>query len=454
MAELSNGAGRVARSPAMRRGAAAASVAVLLSLNACSWLTGEKDAPLPGERIPVVLADESVQPDASTRGEPVQLPPAVPNAAWPMAGGYASHAMHHLAAEEVLERVWSSDIGSNDWGSNFLLAQPVVGGGAVYTMDADAAVTAFDAKTGARRWRVDLTPDDESGATAQGGVAVLNDTVYASTGYGEVIALDAGSGAIRWRRQVGTPIHAGPTVATGVVVVVTIDNEVVALSSGSGDPLWQYAGLSQASALLGGAAPAIDAGTAVAGLTSGELVALTATGGALLWTDSLLAFRHLGALSDLSDIRGRPVIDRGLVLAISSSGRLAALDLVSGGRLWERSIGGVNSPWVAGNYVYVISNEMQLICLSRASGRIRWVTQLRQFEDEEDREDRILWTGPILVSDRLIVAGSHGLALAVSPYTGEPLGQISLPGPVFVPPVVADGWVYFLTDSADLVAYR
>lgn len=437
-----------------RRAPAAAAVLLAAALGGCSWITGASDPPLPGERIPVVLADETIQPDASTRGEPIQLPPATPNAAWPMAGGYANHAMHHLAAGEVLERAWSSDIGSNDWGSNFLLAQPVVGGGAVYTMDADATVTAFDAKSGARRWRVDLTPEDEDDAAAQGGVAFLDGTVYASTGYGEVIALEAGSGTIRWRRQVGTPIHAGPTVATGVVVVVTIDNEIVALSTGSGEPLWQYAGLSQQAALLGGSAPAIDAGTVVAGLTSGEVVALTATGGALLWTDSLLAFRRLGALSDLSDIRGRPAIDRGLVLAMSTSGRLAALDLISGGRLWERSIGGVDSPWVAGNYVYVISSEMQLICLSRASGRIRWVTQLRQFEDEEDREDRILWAGPILVSDRLIVAGSHGLALAVSPYTGEPLGQITLPGPVYVPPVVADGWVYFLTDSADLVAYR
>jgi outer membrane protein assembly factor BamB len=44
--------------------------------------------------------------------------------------------------------------------------------------------------------------------------------------------------------------------------------------------------------------------------------------------------------------------------------------------------------------------------------------------------------------------------VSVSPYTGEVLGREELEGPVTLPPVVADGTVYFLTDRGDLLAYR
>ena len=77
-----------------------------------------------------------------------------------------------------------------------------------------------------------------------------------------------------------------------------------------------------------------------------------------------------------------------------------------------------------------------------------------RYEDPKAQEDPIIWTGPILVSDRLIVAGSHGKALAISPYSGRILGSIELPSGVSVPPIVAGGTVYFLADDAELVAYR
>jgi outer membrane protein assembly factor BamB len=59
-----------------------------------------------------------------------------------------------------------------------------------------------------------------------------------------------------------------------------------------------------------------------------------------------------------------------------------------------------------------------------------------------------------LASDRLLVAGSNGEALAVSPYTGKVLGKESLPDGVSVAPIVANRTVYFLSDNADLSAYR
>ncbi|MFQ5620201.1 MAG: pyrrolo-quinoline quinone, partial [Rhodospirillales bacterium] len=64
------------------------------------------------------------------------------------------------------------------------------------------------------------------------------------------------------------------------------------------------------------------------------------------------------------------------------------------------------------------------------------------------------WSGPILAGDRLILAGSHGAVLSVSPYTGRILGTEDMPDGIPVAPVAANGSVYFLSNDAELLAYR
>ncbi len=85
---------------------------------------------------------------------------------------------------------------------------------------------------------------------------------------------------------------------------------------------------------------------------------------------------------------------------------------------------------------------------------MRWVRPLPRFEDEEDQEDPIQWFGPVLAGDRLILLGSHHVALSVSPYTGEELGYLDLPAAPAVAPVVAQDTLYVLTENADLLAFR
>jgi len=131
-----------------------------------------------------------------------------------------------------------------------------------------------------------------------------------------------------------------------------------------------------------------------------------------------------------------------------------AIDLASGRRVWETEVGGVNQPWIAGRFIYVITTEGDVVALVAENGLVRWVTPLGRYEDPEDREDLVNWSGPILVSDRLIVTGSQGVAVALSPYTGEIIGQLEMPDDVSLPPVVASETLYFQTDGARILAYR
>jgi outer membrane protein assembly factor BamB len=188
--------------------------------------------------------------------------------------------------------------------------------------------------------------------------------------------------------------------------------------------------------------------------TSGEVFALQAQNGQVNWSEVLSHTGQVTALSQIDDVAGRPVIDRDVVYAISQSGVMAAVNANSGQRMWARDIGGIQTPWAAGDYVYVLDNNDQVICLTRKEGRIRWIHQLPEWSDPDDKEDRVVWAGPVLVSNRLIVTSSNGYAESISPYTGKLLGRVEIPGPTIIAPVVANGTMYIYTADAELVALR
>ena len=188
--------------------------------------------------------------------------------------------------------------------------------------------------------------------------------------------------------------------------------------------------------------------------SSGEVVALRVENGRQVWTEALAALRSSDGVTAISHIRGRPVIDRGIVYVVSNANRTAAIDLRTGTRLWEVAIGGRNGAWVAGDFIYVLSRNAELVCLTRRGGRVRWISQLPRFKDQKDYEGSILWTGPTLVGDRLLIGNSEEEVWSVSPYTGKVLGSIKVEGPVLLPLVAAQETIYVLTDEADLISFR
>ena len=414
----------------------------------------DEKPPLPGKRIDVLVADKQVEPDPTLRSQAVKLPRPAPNNEWPDAGGFPDHAMQHLALSGRLDRLWSTDVGEGASRYTRITAQPVVGGGRIYGLDGEDVVFALDATTGDRVWKYETKPNDDADDTFGGGVALYEGRVFVSTGYGIVYALDARTGHQIWKHATQVPFHGPPTVIDARVLAVNVNNQLIALDAADGHQLWIHTGLPEGADILGTPAPAVQGDTVVVAYSSGELFALRLENGHAEWNDNLATAQPMGALSSLADIHGRPVIDRGRVFAVSHSGRMVAIDLRTGDRVWEQDIGGTQGPWVAGDYVYVLSNDVTLLCLTWKDGRVRWSTPLPRYDNPEKKRDPIHWVGPVLAGDRLIVVSSSGIGFSVSPYTGKPLGTADFPDGVFVDPVVANNTLYVLTDNARLIALR
>lgn len=425
-----------------------------LALSGCGGGKKNEEA-FEGERIPVLAFERQIEPDLRIQDTDVVLPSPRINPDWPQAGGYPGHAMQHLGLGQNLKRAWRTSIGDGTTDRKWLTASPVVAGGKVFTIDSDAVVTAMDARTGRKLWSREVhRKGEKKHASFGGGVAYADGRIFASTGYGIIAALEAETGGEIWREFLTVPLRGAPTVADGQVYVHTYDNQLYALTAATGDILWDHVGIVEVAGILGSASPAVSGGTVVAAYSSGELVALTVENGRVTWSDTLTRRGAMTPLASLNDIDGHPVIDRGQVFAASHAGRMVAIDLRTGERLWERNIGSLHTPWVAGDYLYLVTEDNEVVCLNRDNGRVRWVRQLQNFKDREDRKGPLQWAGPVLAGDRLIVTSSHGFALSISPYTGEILSGMELSDKSFLAPIVADGTLYILTNDGDLLALR
>ena len=424
------------------------------SLSACGKNKQDK-ARIQGERISIITTEGDVEVDSTLAGIPVSLPRPYVNLNWGQPGGNPANLNHHPQVADTLTLAWKSKIGTGSKNYQKLVTGPVIWQGTVYTIDVKGQVSAFNADNGRLKWRTHLEYKAEKSKVAYGGgVAYWGGRIFATTGFGFVAALDAASGAEIWRTHVGVPLRGAPSVSQGRVFVGTQDNQLFAISAADGEIIWDHLGIVETAGILGAASAAVSGDTVIAAYSSGELFALRAQNGQVNWQDSLSRTGRLTALATLNDIDGHPVIYQGRVYAANHSGRLVAVDMRSGERVWENNISTLHTPWVVGNDMFILNTSGALINVSLRDGRVRWITQLERFEKRKKRRGLIRWAGPVLASDRLFVVSSHGYMLTISPYTGEILSGIKLPGPSIIAPVVANQTVYVLTDDGVLAAYR
>lgn len=436
--------------------AAPIALAALMGLSACGIFKGggPKKTPTVGNRVPILVAESAAEADPSLAGVQVLLPAAVANPEWAQPGGNASKSMGHLALGGSPARLWTAAI---DGGSNRqrLGAAPVVAEGKVFAVDVDARVHAFSADTGASQWTVSLSKGDENkSARFGGGVSYEAGRVYATDGLGDVVALSAADGAVVWRAKPGGPLRGAPTIANGQVYVLSQDNQLFALDQNDGKVVWTVSASVETQGVFGVAAPAAASGTIVAGFSSGELNAYRYENGRTLWQDALSRTSISTSVSSLADIDANPVIADGRAYAVGQGGRMVAVEIATGQRLWEQNFASISTPWLAGEWLFVITDDARLVCLSRANGKVRWIGQQQAYRNVEKRKNAYTWYGPVLAGDRLWLTNSRGELIGASPADGSVQTTINAAASFTLPPVVANQTLYVLDQKGRLSAYR
>ena len=435
----------------LRHGLVLMGCALTLWLAACS----PPEPILKGTRISVLpqVQLEAISDEAS--GEGAGLPAIVNINAAAMPGLSAGHAGGNPRLEAPLNEAWRASIGGV--GSELAeLAQPVVGDGRVYTVAPNGIVAAFDVRDGSRVWsvRIEDIEDDPLPGIA-GGLALSREGLVAHAGGRRLALLKPSDGSVLWGIETDIPFRGSPTIIGSDRVAVTdFDGNMVVMTLVSGERVWQHFGIASNTVIFGAPAPAFANDEIVLAGAAGEVSYFDADSGELLWTDSVASLFPRTPIQGLGDVRATPVHDGGLIFVISQSGRFVAYSARNGLPVWERAIGGIEMPWVAGESVFVLSIDGRLHALRRSDGAVRWIAKLDGAVplDVVVPETPPRYVGPIVAGDQVYVVSRAGAVQAFDASSGAEGAVFSTGQEVLTPPQVAGGRMFLLGRSGTLIA--
>ena len=386
----------------------------------------------------------------------LRLPSPQPVPAWTHQGGNAQHIAAHAELPSELTLSWSRRIGAGDGKRHQISAAPVAQGGQVYTLDSQSMVTAID-ETGTILWQSELGKSSDALKDASGGgLAVGGTQLFVTTGFGTVVALDTASGAELWTQDLASYGGASPTVYDDLLYIAARDGAAWAIDTSNGRIKWQVAGPTVAASHTGGPGPAVSDKYAVFPFGTGDVLASFRKGGLRSWSSGLSGARLGLASTQVRDLTGQPVIEGSSVYLASSAGRMAAVDLNTGLRIWTAKQGSQGHILVAGGAVFAVSDACNLIRLSKDDGALIWSTPLPKFTEKSVKSRAKIHAhyGPILAGGRLILASSDGLIRQFNPADGTLITTVDLPSGAASAPIVVNGTLYVLSTKGDLLAFR
>ncbi|MEM1073252.1 MAG: PQQ-binding-like beta-propeller repeat protein [Pseudomonadota bacterium] len=429
---------------------------LLALLAACA----EDELILPGKRedVRAILSEDSEAAIAEPTNEsrPISLPSSTNNANWTQSQGTPAHRVANPALSSQLSLIWSADIGSGDGRRQRITATPVAAQGLVFTLDADATVTATST-SGQKVWQNEARPArDKSGQASGGGLAYADGRLYVTIGYGALVVFDAATGGEIWRQRFDGTASGAPTVFGGLVYLTVADDRGWAIRTDNGREAWQVVATPAASNVLGAPAPALSDELAVFAFGSGEVQTLFRRGGLRRWDASVTGERPGFALAKVADVTAAPVIVGNRVYVGNQSGRLVALDLQSGDRVWTADEGAHGRIVPAGDSLFVISDRNELLRLNASDGGRIWGQQLPNFVKDRPRRRSEVFShhGPLLAGGRIHVASNDGQLRSFDPASGALVGSVEIPGGATTKPVVAGGVLYVVSAKGKLHAFR
>jgi len=342
-------------------------------------------------------------------------------------------------AEVKLDEQWSRSVGDGQ-GDLYNLLTPAVDGDSIFAAAADGDVMALDRETGKVLWKKDLE------APVSGGVGVGSGMVLLGTLKGEVIALDASSGEEKWRARVTSEVLSAPATNGDIVVVQTQDDRLIGLEASTGTQRWIYENSPAVLTLRGTGAPVVTNNLAIAGLSTGKVIAVDTQRGLPVWEQRVAVPQGRSELDRVVDIDGGLLLSGTTLFVVTYQGRLAGLDLESGRVLWQRD---------ASSYVGV-AEGFGSVYVSQASGTVEGI---------DERSTSALWSNdslarrqlsaPAVFSSYVAVGDIEGYLHLLSQVDGRFVARERIDSDgLRVRPLVVGDTLYAFGNSGKLVAMK
>ena len=269
--------------------------------------------------------------------------------------------------------------------------------------------------------------------------------VFVGTLKGQIVALDSNTGEEVWRAKVPSEVLAPPVSNGDVVVVQTQDDRIFGLDADTGKRLWISENTPAVLTLRGTSAPLVTSNLAIAGLSTGKVIALDINNGAPVWQQKVALPKGNSELERMIDIDGGLLLDGSTLYVVTYQGRMAAIDIDNGQMLWQRDSSSYVGLGEGFGNVYVSLDNGFVEGIDKSSSSALW---------SNDQLLRRQLTSPAVISNYVAAGDFEGYVHLLSQVDGQYVGREKVDSDgLRVRPLVVDNWMYVFGNSGDLVAY-
>ena len=351
-------------------------------------------------------------------------------------------------------RVWHASVGDGAGRSGARL-RPTVVDGVLYADSTDGKLAAFDAATGKTLWSKSSSTHGWFGwgdkkrkdATYAGGPAVDGGLLAVGTLDGHIYGVNAKDGSPRWEAELDTEILVSPVIVGDTVVARGGDGRIYALDAATGKRRWVYdQGTVPLLSLRGNGPLLVANGVVFFGSDDGKLVALRLDNGAKLWEQRLASGEGRTEIDRLDDADGAILIDGSTLFAGAYHGNMVAVDGPSGRPLWSRPFSTFGSLALGGNTIYGVNDESEVWAFDKSGGADMWKNDALKYR----------WlTAPAVQGDYVVVGDMEGYVHWLQVGNGALAARERLSKKAIrAQPLVVGNTVYVEDVDGHIAAYR
>ena len=412
------------------------------SFNEIASLFEEKEVKLPGKRENVFDFKDNIIVKANKK---ILVDKPQPIDSWNQQFQNPRNHLSHFKSKPVLKLKRKISLGNILFEKINLIVQPVNLGENIFYVDKDFNIISRNHMTGKLNWKTNLEREKKEKILFLGGMSLVGNSLVVTSGLGNIYLIDSNTGKKEWNKNFLVQFSRPPLIFKNKVFAVSDDNQTFCLNLKNGEIIWNHIGNLEEVSIIGGSKPAAIDNTVVLSYSSGEIYALDENDGSLIWFDNIGSSNYFSR-SALNDIQSPLSIVNNKVYSPTFSDKLLVYDLNDGSKIWELKISSINQVIISGEALYIIDTLGKLLCLDSKTGKLLWSVQLKTNDDGEE----IRWYGPLLTSNKLLVANSFGTILSLSPFTGKTLSKLNFDEGFILSPFQIKNEVFLITKKGTI----
>jgi outer membrane protein assembly factor BamB len=343
-----------------------------------------------------------------------------------------------IRQQATVRSIWSERPTRGTEGRRLYLV-PALAAGRIYVADVRGRVAAIAADSGRQLW------ERETKLSFSGGPDIAGDRLVLGTSQGELVALSTTDGRELWKARLGSEVLSVPRVAPdGRIVVHTLDDTLYGIETATGKELWRVAYPAPVLTLRGSSSPTVTPSGIVVGLSGGKLVNLDPKDGAPLWETIVSRPSGRSELARIADIDADPVLIGTTLYVGSYNGDLAAVDAATGEVLWRRELSAHAGLAADDSGLFVTDSQDQVWSANATDGAGRWKQEHLRYRQ---------LTAPALLGNLIAVGDLDGYLHLINKIDGRLIGRsrVTKKG-ITARPLVSGGRLYVYVDDGTLAA--